>query len=128
MPAGLHLDLITVFRDGNGQARTAKRVRFATLKGNAHKFGQPIPGEETGGYVFTDVDAEKFAQWLTQNEGSDILADHFVIHGTTAARVLAEAREKAKLPAMAPRLSPNDGDPRMREFETAGLRTFDKKD
>lgn len=128
MPAGLHLDIIDTFRDGAGQARTAKRTRFGTLKGNAHRFGQPVPGEESGGYVFTDVDAEKFAQWLAQNEGSDILADHLVIHGSTAARVLSEAREKAKVPAMAARLVPNDGDPRIREVEMAGLKAFDKKD
>lgn len=125
MPSGLHMELITRIeqKDAAGVVQLAgvRRDRFATLKGNSLDLA---PGAKNpvlvGGYAFTDVDADKFAEWLKQNDGSSLLVDKQIIHGAKRGDA-GQAKELAEVPAMFHRLDDKD----MKTFKVESGRNAD---
>ena len=125
LPSGLHLELIERIerQDASNVMHLAgvRRERFATLKGNSldMKPGAKNP-ELTGGYAFTMVDADKFAEWVKRNEGSSLIADRQIIWSAKAGDK-GEAKGLAEVPAMFHRLTDE-------EVRTFGVQKMDKGD
>lgn len=96
MPNGLHLDIVTVFRDDAGRILRTSRERFATLKGASVKHGALAPGQYDA--AFTNVDADKFARWVDQNAGSSILEDGLVFAEAKLPDAVAHAKDEVTRP------------------------------
>lgn len=109
MPNGIHLEFVTTFRDSKGNVLRANRERFATLRGAAVKHGEP--DHTVMGAAFTQVDADKWAYWLKENDGNSLIADGMVFAEVKVADAHAHAKDEA---ARAGQFTPlaERGDPR----------------
>lgn len=94
----LNLDHYTVSGPNNRVQRHAGKMTV-TLKGWSHPFNKPDPAEGTGGYVFTQVPADFWEQWI-DGPGKDfpMIADKTILGPHRDAR--AQARDHATVPQM----------------------------
>lgn len=103
MPSGVILDLDRYDSDPAHPTRPVRVIlgpARVTLKGNRVPLGQPDPA--VGGYVFTQVPADFWNEWVKRNVGSPLLADKLLLAPAKPGDAPALARDHAAVPAMFP--------------------------
>lgn len=111
MPNGVVLNFNRYERMNETTADIRKIVdrRTITLKGWAHKVGEPPPVLIEGGYALTSgVPADLWDEWAKTHADSPLLEDRLIFAAPTSDRALKQAREQASVPKQFSPARPTD--------------------
>jgi hypothetical protein len=99
LPNGVVLDLDRyVPINDRGDIRLEKsKLPPVTLKGWAFRVGIDAPLVSPGGYVFTPVPREFWAEWIKRNGEGDLIASQMIIFGDTMDAAQGKAVDRAEL-------------------------------
>lgn len=121
-PNGLVLNL-DQYEVTDTQRQTVRKIAgktTVTLRGTAHKFGEPNLVASTGGYRLTPIPADFWEAWFERNKDSPLIHDRVILPPPSAngrGNATAQAVEHTEIAGVSPPLNP-DGDGRIGGLKT----------
>lgn len=109
----LNLDNYVVVNPANNLIRRVGGGATVTLKGWSHRFNEPDPTAETGGYRLTPVPADFWEKWLATHQDFPLLQDDIIKGPPARGSAIDQAKALAEVPKL---YAPSSGQLKAAEY------------